>query len=81
MVFWHTFKGSKFKFVYMLITLLILANVSIIAAGIVTLRNYPSDQPTLMGAAVFALSSGLFDFSMCVSHLLLAFQRKDVRYE
>ena len=29
-VLWHTFRGSKFTFVYMLVTLLILANVSLI---------------------------------------------------
>ena len=29
-VLWHTFRGSKFTFVYMLVTLLILANVSLL---------------------------------------------------
>ena len=29
-VLWHTFRGSKFTFIFMLVTLLILANVSLL---------------------------------------------------
>ena len=71
-VLWHTFRGSKFTFVYMLVTLLILANVLLIAIAIGTKRL--SGKYTLMEIRLLALAYGLYDLTQCVSHLLLAFK-------
>ena len=79
-VLWHTFKGSKFTFVYIVVTLLILSNISLIMIVIDDKWSF-TGQYTLMEAIVKAPSSGLNDLTQCVSHLLLAFKYRKVAKE
>jgi hypothetical protein len=79
-VLWHTFRGSKFTFIYMLVTLLILVNVSLIAVAIDIKRIF-SIGGTFMEIVVLVLSTGLYDLTQCVSHLLLAFKYRRVAKE
>ena len=81
-VLWHTFRGSKFTFIYMIVTLLILANVSLIVNADESKRVYIDhsrhDNDTFMDAVVYALAIGLYDLTQCVSHLLIAFRYREV---
>ncbi len=79
-VLWHTFRGSKFPFVYKLVTLLILTNVSQIAI-VIEERMLTSRQLTLMYAVVLSLLSGLTGLTECVSYLLLAFKYRRIAKE
>ena len=80
-VLWHTFRGSKFTFVYMIATLLLLANVSLLAIAFENKRVSSRDQVTNTEYWVVWLSSGLNDLAQCVSHLLLAFKYRRVAKE
>ena len=80
-VLWHTFRGSKFTFVYMLVTWLILTNVSLIASALAYKRYLSSGHLTITEAMVLELSGGLYDLTQCVSHLLLAFKYRRVAKE
>ena len=64
----------------MLVTLLILANVSLIANAIAYKRALESEY-TLTEAMVLELLGGLYDLTQCVSHLLLAFRYRRVAKE
>ncbi len=79
-VLWHTFRGSKFTFFYMLVTWLIFTNFSLIANAIAYKRALESGY-TLTEAMVLELSGGLYDLTQCVSHLLLAFRYRRVAKE
>ncbi len=80
-VLWHTFRGSKFTFIYMIATLLILANASLLVYAFVNKGAYSRHQVTLMESLVIRLSVSLYDLTQCVSHLLLAFKYRRVAKE
>ncbi len=80
-VIWHTLRGSKFTFVYIIVTLLILANVSLIVMSIEDKKFSSSGHLLLMDYVLYSLSSGLYDLTQCISHLLLAFKYRRVAKE
>jgi len=80
-VLWQTFRGNKFTFVYRIVTLLILANFSLIVSAIDNYRFSSSGQFKFMDYVVLILSGWLNDSTQCVSHLLLAFKYRRVAKE
>jgi hypothetical protein len=79
-VLWHTFRGSKFTFVYIIATLLILANFSLIVTVIDDKWSF-TGRFTTMDTVVSSLLNGLYGLTQCVSHLLLAFKYRQVAKE
>ena len=57
-VLWHTFRGSKFTFVYIIVTLLILENVVLIAGAINAKQMNKKAQETLVDAFVMVFCNG-----------------------
>ena len=65
----------------MIATLLVLANVSLIVMSIEDKKFSSSGHLLLMDYVLYSLSSGLYDLTQCISHLLLAFKYRRVAKE
>ena len=51
-VLWHTSRGSKFTFIYLIISLLIFSNIALAVYGIESYKIYSADGATQLDLVV-----------------------------
>jgi len=77
-VLWHTFKGSKFTFVYTISTWLILTNIFLF---VYVILEHTVSSDSFMIILIAELLIGLLFFSQNIAHLLLAFKYRRLAKE
>ena len=81
LVLWHNFRGSKFTFVYLLVSCFLVANCFLLANSESSYVVDIKREVTAFYVWDWGVSIGGTDLGLCVSHLLLAFKYREIAHE
>ena len=69
---WHNWRGSNFKFIYLIVGILTLNNLALLAFAFADYKIFAKDDIKPSYVWILSLAGGGSDLALCVSHILLA---------
>ena len=80
-ILWKNWKGSKFKFIYLIVGILLLGNIALLTFVLADYKLFLMEEFKPVYVWMLSLGNGVSDLALCVSHVLLAFKYRQVARE